>query len=108
MAGKKAAAPKKGITRIDPTDWFVGMKNPSVQLMVYGVEISYIRGTTSGGNHGWNLVKLNGEWYHLDVTWNDAGGDRKTFYLVTDEFMRQSRAWDTSKYPKSSAVSYGS
>lgn len=73
-----------------------------------GVEISYIRGTTSGGNHGWNLVKLNGEWYHLDVTWNDAGGDRKTFYLVTDEFMRQSRAWDTSKYPKSSAVSYGS
>ena len=24
------------INRIDPTDWFVGMKNPSVQLMVYG------------------------------------------------------------------------
>lgn len=24
------------ITRIDPTDWFVGMKNTSLQLMVYG------------------------------------------------------------------------
>jgi glycosidase len=24
------------ITRIDPTDWYVGMKNPSLQLMVYG------------------------------------------------------------------------
>ncbi|MCH3970164.1 MAG: glycoside hydrolase family 13 protein [Prevotella sp.] len=24
------------IDRIDPTDWFVGMKNPSLQLMVYG------------------------------------------------------------------------
>ena len=24
------------VTRIDPTDWFVGMKNPTVQLMVYG------------------------------------------------------------------------
>ena len=24
------------INRIEPTDWFVGMKNPSVQLMVYG------------------------------------------------------------------------
>ena len=24
------------ITRIDPTDWFVGMKNPQLQLMVYG------------------------------------------------------------------------
>ena len=25
-----------GIDRIEPTNWFVGMKNPSVQLMVYG------------------------------------------------------------------------
>ena len=27
------------IDRIDPTDWFVGMKNPQVQLMVYGKDI---------------------------------------------------------------------
>ena len=33
--GKKTTA----ITRIDPTDWFVGMKNPIVQLMVYGQSI---------------------------------------------------------------------
>ena len=32
-----SAAPKKSIVdRIDPTDWYVGMKNPTVQLMVYG------------------------------------------------------------------------
>lgn len=72
-----------------------------------GVETTYIRGNTSGGSHGWNLVKLNGEWYHLDVTWNDAGGDRKTFYLVTDEFMKQSHIWNTSNYPKSASASYG-
>ena len=30
------AAGKVNVTRIDPTDWYVGMKNPSVQLMVYG------------------------------------------------------------------------
>ena len=24
------------VDRIDPTNWFVGMKNPSLQLMVYG------------------------------------------------------------------------
>ena len=29
-------AAKQTITRIDPTNWFVGMKNPEVQLMVYG------------------------------------------------------------------------
>ena len=27
------------ISRIEPTDWFVGMKNPQVQLMVYGNNI---------------------------------------------------------------------
>ena len=29
-------AAKQTIDRIEPTDWFVGMKNPEVQLMVYG------------------------------------------------------------------------
>jgi len=28
------------VTRIDPTDWYVGMKNPSLQLMVYGKDIA--------------------------------------------------------------------
>ncbi len=36
------AAPKMPafrVNRIEPTNWFVGMKNPSVQLMVYGENI---------------------------------------------------------------------
>ena len=31
-----SAAKKIVIDRIEPTDWYVGMKNPQVQLMVYG------------------------------------------------------------------------
>ena len=27
------------VNRIDPANWFVGMKNPSLQLMVYGPNI---------------------------------------------------------------------
>jgi len=34
------------ITRIDPTDWFVGMKNPKLQLMVYGEGIKTADVTT--------------------------------------------------------------
>ena len=31
-----SGAKKTVIDRIEPTDWYVGMKNPQVQLMVYG------------------------------------------------------------------------
>ena len=42
-----AAKPKPVIDRIDPTDWFVGMKNPSVQLMVYGKGIRDAQSVTT-------------------------------------------------------------
>ena len=36
-------AAKTVIDRIDPTNWFVGMKNPQVQLMVYGKDIAAVK-----------------------------------------------------------------
>ena len=42
-----SAAKKSAITRIEPTDWFVGMKNPSVQLMVYGQGIRDVESVTT-------------------------------------------------------------
>ena len=34
-----SAAAKVKVTRIDPTDWYVGLKNPTLQLMVYGPNV---------------------------------------------------------------------
>ena len=34
------------IDRIEPTDWYVGLKNPSLQLMVYGKDIKNADVTT--------------------------------------------------------------
>ena len=45
MATSLKAAPK--IDRIEPTDWFVGMKNPSLQLMVYGQGIRDVAEVTT-------------------------------------------------------------
>lgn len=41
-------------------------------------------------NHTWNLVCLDGEWYHVDVTWDDPVPDKygyvsHEFFLLTDE-----------------------
>lgn len=42
-----AAKQKISIDRIDPTDWYVGMKNPSLQLMVYGKNIASVQEVTT-------------------------------------------------------------
>ena len=34
-----SAAAKVKVTRIDPIDWYVGLKNPTLQLMVYGPNV---------------------------------------------------------------------
>ncbi len=40
-------AAKVKIDRIEPTDWYVGMKNPSLQLMVYGKDIAKVENVTT-------------------------------------------------------------
>ena len=41
------SAAKTVVDRIDPTNWFVGMKNPQVQLMVYGKDIATVKDVTT-------------------------------------------------------------
>ena len=49
------------IDRIDPAYWFVGMKNPQLQLMVYGKDIAAVRSVTTDypGVRIDSLVKLD-------------------------------------------------
>ena len=37
-----------------------------------GVDNRIVAGTRNGGNHGWNMVNIDGRYYYVDVTW-DAG-----------------------------------
>ena len=41
------SAAKTVIDRIDPTNWFVGLKDPSLQLMVYGKNIKNVTSVTT-------------------------------------------------------------
>lgn len=76
-------------------------------LNAYGIESDIEVGECpGGGGHAWNLVKLDGAWYQLDVTWNDQSYSRRDYFLVTDEYMKKSRTWDENEYPVSSKVPY--
>ena len=76
-----------------------------------GIENLIISGTAGGQNHAWNLVRIRGNWYHMDVTWDDplpdvAGRVTYRYYNLTDEQMRMDHSWDSSLYPSSSKVKY--
>ena len=62
-----SAAKKSVIDRIEPTDWFVGMKNPTVQLMVYGQGIRDVKDVTTDypGVNIDSLVRLDSPNYLL-------------------------------------------
>ena len=42
-----AKGAKAVINRIDPTDWFVGLKNPQLQLMIYGKNVANVKNVTT-------------------------------------------------------------
>ncbi len=36
-----------------------------------GINCEYITGEADGGPHAWNMIELDGEYYHIDLTWDD-------------------------------------
>lgn len=57
-------------------------------LRELGIECCYVASDTI--NHIWNMVKIEGEWYHCDLTWDDGGeqNDRRHF-LCSDKKAKQ-------------------
>lgn len=71
-------------------------------LNALGFDVYYIRGFTTD-NHGWNLVKVDSEWYHLDITWNassNSGDISYDYFLVTDDIISKSHTWERNYYPE--------
>lgn len=47
----------------------------------------------TGDNHAWNRVKLDGEWYNIDVTWDDTGVWDKEGGITYDYFLKSDGDW---------------
>ena len=65
-------------------------------MLLDKVGISHYAVTSAEMDHTWNLIQLDGEWYHVDVTWDDpVGGQEQHLYFgLTDELMGQDHTWD--------------
>lgn len=47
----------------------------------------------TGDNHAWNSVQLDGEWYNIDVTWDDTGVWDKEGGVLYDYFLKSNQEW---------------
>lgn len=70
-------------------------------MLKAGIPAWYVRGTSinpSTGTpigHAWNLVKLDGEWYYTDVTWNDQGQNTfYTYFNITTKQLLEGHTFD--------------
>lgn len=75
-------------------------------LKAAGISNYYVTGFTDE-EHAWNLVKVDGKWYHLDTTWNDPVFNKSAqdmsdyiryqYFLISDAQIKQDHRMD---YPK--------
>lgn len=89
-------------------------------LQKAGIQCVLVTGFTNGERHGWDLVRVNGEYYYLDPTWGDAsyasGGTESAldgfvppinydyFLVTTDEITRTHSIEKVVELPLCTAV----
>lgn len=75
-----------------------------------GIENTCVFGNAGGEGHMWNMVKLDGEWYEVDTTWDDTTLDELDdeifyeFFLVDTAKMSDRQLFD---YNYNKPVAYG-
>nr|WP_317413184.1 transglutaminase domain-containing protein [uncultured Solibaculum sp.] len=57
--------------------------------------------------HMWDLVKLDGQYYHVDPTWGIKGsGVFIGGFMQPDAFMRNTHLWEEEHYPKARGMRF--
>ncbi|MDP4142945.1 MAG: transglutaminase domain-containing protein [Bacillota bacterium] len=85
-------------------------------LKACGIESTMVTGDANDGTtwvkHAWNIVKIGGQYYHLDPTWDDPVTEdgsnmiRYSYFNITDDQISKNHRWDKTIYPKCDNTQY--
>lgn len=79
----------------------------SFQLLCHRIGVPCV--TVSGSGHMWNAVQVGGEWYYVDVTWNDPSGVNYAYstrdYFLISSFSDNSHSVSQGLTPPTIAAS---
>lgn len=75
------------------------------------VDVKYVKGEAGDMRHAWILAKVEGEWFHIDPTWNDPVGNqadevRYKYFLLSDKQIAATHTWKMNEYPVATSEKY--
>ncbi len=83
-----------------------------ILLDIVGIENEFVHGDADGEKawigHAWNMVKIDGEYFHLDVTFDNIDKDGKdiendsithTYFNLSDRQISIDHRWEKGIYP---------
>lgn len=72
-------------------------------ILLNNVNIENRMVVSNNMNHAWNMLKIDGKWYHVDVTWDDPAWDilgrvRHEYFMLSDAAIKEKEHYDWSSY----------
>ena len=77
-----------------------------------GVDSLVVTGQSKTQLHAWNLVKIDGDYYHVDSTWDDPVSENRkqtlqhTYFNLNDEEISVDHYWEIIDYPSCYSTKY--
>lgn len=112
---KKNTVPKESYTMYGLLVNHTAVCQGYAETMIYllnklSIDTIYVR-SSPAMNHAWNKVEIDGNWYNLDVTWDDPVPDRAGkigygYFLVSDTQLAKTHSWNNSGLPSATSTKY--
>lgn len=83
-----------------------------MMLSMAGIENMIVVGSSDiNVAHSWNLVRLNGEWTHVDCTYDDPVPDvpnrtLRNYFGMSDAMIARNHKWQRAEYPEASSSAH--
>ena len=83
----------------------------ALMMEMLGIETIVVEGTNRAGSaHAWDMVRLDGEWYCVDLTWDDLDPEHGQIYVkhqyfnsTSDSFYEHDHRWERQDYPEAAS-----
>lgn len=76
------------------------------------IECIIVVGKANKTDHAWNMIKLDNNYYHVDLTWDDPVTNDSSdilsydYFNINDKDMRKDHIWDKNNYPICNSTKY--